>query len=125
MPLRQEHNKPSFKQLGKQFMSEEKQGLTHMVYFTLKDNSPESLVNFLSACQKYLSDHPGVLYYSVGPRAAAYNRPVNDSDFDVALNLVFETEADHDTYQSSERHQQFLAEQSENWSQVRIFDTLV
>ena len=102
-----------------------KPGLTHMVYFTLKDNSADSVSNFLAACEKYLSDHPGVLYYSVGPRAAEYQRPVNDSDFDVALNLVFESEAAHDVYQTSERHQQFLAEQSPNWSQVRIFDALV
>ena len=99
--------------------------LAHMVYFSLKDKSKESLHAFVENCNKYLSGHPGVDHFSIGIRAKNYERPVNDSDFDVAVNLLFHSEADHDQYQVSERHQEFLATQSENWSQVRIFDSFV
>jgi hypothetical protein len=45
--------------------------------------------------------------------------------FDVALVLVFESQAAHDRYQEAPRHNQFIAEQSANWAQVRVFDALV
>ena len=100
-------------------------GLAHLVFFTLKDSSTATKVNFVAECEKYLSDHPGCTHFSVGTRATSYDRPVNDTDYDVSVHLIFSTEADHDRYQVSDRHQNFLAQQSDNWSRVRIFDTLV
>ena len=96
--------------------------LVHCVFFTLEDRSAAARDALVAACHKYLTDHPGTVHFSAGPRAAAYQRPVNDAAFDVALAIVFATEQDHDVYQSSERHQQFLAEQLKNCSQVRVFD---
>lgn len=96
--------------------------LAHCVYFTLKEKTPEAQQQLIAACQQYLTDHPGTLQFSAGPRATEYQRPVNDSDFDIALVIVFATKADHDQYQVSERHQQFLASQSDTWAQVRVFD---
>ena len=98
--------------------------LAHTVFFTLKDRSDATREALVLACDKYLSDHPGTVYFSAGPRATAYQRPVNDTEFDVALVLVFATDKDHQRYQSSERHQRFLDEQLENCSQVRVFDAL-
>jgi hypothetical protein len=98
--------------------------LAHLVFFTLKDPSDAAREALVHACQKYLSDHPGTLHFSVGPRAEQYQRAVNDTQFDVALVLVFATDEDHQRYQTSQRHQQFIAEQLENCSQVRVFDAL-
>jgi hypothetical protein len=100
-------------------------GLAHLVFFTLKERSVDARDAFVAACHKYLSDHPGVTHFSAGPRGESYVRPVNDQEFDVALVLVFATEADHDAYQVSPRHKAFLAEQSPHWASVRIFDALV
>ncbi len=99
-------------------------GLAHMVFFTLKDRSPTARDALVAACDMYLTDHPGTIHYSAGPRAEAYQRPVNDQEFDVALVLIFATDEDHQRYQTSERHQQFLAEQLENCSTVRVFDAI-
>ncbi len=104
--------------------SPEQTSLAHTVFFTLKDRTDATRDTLLQACHKYLSDHPGTVYFSAGPRATAYQRPVNDAEFDVALVLVFATHKDHQRYQSSERHQKFLDEQLENCSQVRVFDAL-
>lgn len=98
--------------------------LTHCVFFTLQDRSAAARDALVQACQKYLTGHPGTVHFSAGPRAAAYQRLVNDAEFDVALVIVFATEQDHDSYQSSDRHKQFLAEQLKNCSQVRVFDAL-
>ena len=94
----------------------------HMVYFTLKEKTAELREKLLAGCQKYLTDHPGTIHLSIGARATDYQRPVNDQEFDVAVLAIFATEADHDRYQVSERHQQFLAEYNECWSAVRVFD---
>jgi hypothetical protein len=106
-------------------MSSSPNGLAHIVYFTLKDRSPQSRDGLVTACRKYLTDHPGTIHFSAGPRAEKYQRPVNDQAYDVALVLVFATEADHDRYQEAPRHKEFVAEQSGNWAQVRVFDAHV
>jgi Stress responsive A/B Barrel Domain len=105
-------------------MSAAQKGLAHVVFFTLKDRSSAARNALVAACHKYLSDHPGTIHFSAGARAEAYQRPVNDQAFDVALVLVFAAEADHDRYQESPRHEQFIAEQSAAWAQVRVFDAV-
>jgi hypothetical protein len=63
--------------------------LSHAVYFTLKDRSPAAAAALVESCRTHLTGHPGVAYFSVGT-CAAYDREVNDRDFDVALLIVFE-----------------------------------
>jgi hypothetical protein len=100
-------------------------GLAHVVFFTLKDGSPGARESLVAACHKYLTGHPGTRHFSAGIRADAYRRAVNDQEFDVALVMVFETEADHRRYQEAPRHKQFVTEQSANWASVRVFDAIV
>ena len=95
--------------------------LAHMVYFALKDNAPAEVEKLLAACRKYLTGHPGTVYFGVGT-PADYNRPVNDRDFDVALHVVFESRAAHDAYQTAPRHLSFIEENRANWAKVRVFD---
>jgi hypothetical protein len=96
--------------------------LAHMVYFTLKDRSPAQVDAMLAACKKYLSGHPGTLYFGVGKCTPDLARPVNVRDFDVALQVIFDTRAAHDAYQIAPRHLQFIEENKANWAQVRVFD---
>ena len=96
--------------------------LGHMVYFTLKDKSPEAIERQKAACRKYLTDHPGTVFFAVGTRVPDLQRDVNDREFDVALQMVFESRAAHDTYQVHERHLAFIEENKDNWEKVRVFD---
>ena len=64
------------------------------------------------------------MFFAVGTLAQELRRPVNDRNFDVALTIVFESQAAHDQYQDDERHQQFIAANKENWKQVRVFDSV-
>ena len=100
-------------------------GLSHAVYFTLKQPTDANRTALVESCRKYLADHPGLVHFSAGLRGKSYQRPVNDQQFDVALTLVFATEADHERYQVSPAHKQFLAENSTGWAQVRVFDALI
>ena len=104
-------------------MSDEKR-FGHMVYFTLKDASPEACDRLVAACEKYLSGHPGTELFAAGTRADS-ERDVVDKEFHVALQLVFKDKASQDAYQVAERHDQFIAEQKDNWANVRVFDSLL
>ncbi|MBI4600601.1 MAG: Dabb family protein [Planctomycetes bacterium] len=99
--------------------------LSHDVYFTLKDRSPEAAARLVATCKRYLSGHPGTLFFAVGTLEPELARPVNDRDFDVALHVVFKDRASHDLYQKDPRHHQFIAEEKASWERVRVFDSIV
>jgi hypothetical protein len=99
--------------------------LSHDVYFTLKDNSGAAKEKLVAACKKYLSKHPGEVFFAAGVRSEDLKREVNDQDFDVALHIVFDTKEAHDRYQDAERHKMFIAETMSNWKKVRVFDSVV
>ncbi len=99
--------------------------LSHSVYFSLTDNSDAAKDALIAACKKYLSDHPGTVWFAAGKLAPEFAREVNDRDFDVALLLVFKDKAAHDRYQSADKHQQFIAQCKGNWKKVRVFDAYV
>ncbi len=95
----------------------------HMVYFTLKDSVPANRTKLVEACRKYLAGHPGTVYFNAGVLAEEFAREVNDRQWDVALHLVFQDKAAHDKYQDHPRHDQFIAENKDNWKTVRVFDS--
>lgn len=98
--------------------------LVHNVYFTLKDNSATAKEKLIAAAKKYLTGHPGEVFFAVGTLAEELKRPVNVRDFDIALHIVFDSQATHDHYQVSPRHEQFIADNKDNWKHVRVFDSL-
>jgi quinol monooxygenase YgiN len=99
--------------------------IAHNVYFSLKDGSREAAQKLVAACKKYLSQHPGTVFFAVGTLAEDFTRPVNDRDIHVGLHLVFEDKAAHDRYQDHPDHHKFIEENKDNWQKVRVFDTQV
>lgn len=106
-------------------MASKIQHVAHMVFFTLKRRDAAEAEALVAGCHKHLADHEGVVHFSAGLRATAFDREVNDKDFDVALHVVFESKYAHDAYQVSPRHQAFIAEFQGVWERVRVFDSLV
>lgn len=102
-----------------------KSKLAHSVYFSLRDHSSEARQAVLAACKKYLTGHPGTVFFAAGPLAEDIRWSVSDCDFDVALHVVFENREAHDAYQDSPQHQQFLEETEGNWTAIRVFDAYV
>lgn len=96
--------------------------LGHMVYFTLKERNAQTIQGMIDACKKYLTGHPGIVLFGVGTLVPDLARPVNDRDFDIALQVVFDGRASHDAYQTHPRHIQFIEENKPNWAKVRVFD---
>ena len=99
--------------------------LAHMVYFTLKDRSPAAADKLVEECKKHLTNHPGTLFFAVGKLVPDLLRPVNQTDYDVGLHVVFDSRAAHDAYQVAPRHQQFVDENKPTWERVRVFDSYV
>ena len=95
----------------------------HMVFFTLKDHSNESVEAFVASCDKFLSKHEGTKYYSVGTRAEDADEPVSVKDFDVALHVVFASKEAKGKYLESTRHHQFVDENGPAFGKVRVFDS--
>jgi hypothetical protein len=100
------------------------QQLVHNVFFTLQDASDAAKAKMLQACRRYLTGHPGTVYFACGTLAKDLARPVNDRDFDIGLHIIFESQAAHDAYQVAPRHEQFIEENKGNWKKVRVFDSL-
>ena len=98
--------------------------LTHSVFFELNNNDESSIQSLVKGCYKYLAPHDGIVYFSAGQRHTDYQREVNDLKFDVALTIVFENTDAQDAYQVTEPHKQFIKEFSDNWANVRVFDSL-
>lgn len=98
--------------------------LVHNVFFSLHDNSDAAIQRLLDACRKYLSSHPGTVFFACGTLAKELNRSVNDRDFDVALHVIFENQHYHDLYQEAPLHLQFITENKSNWKTVRVFDSV-
>jgi hypothetical protein len=101
--------------------------LAHMVFFALKDHSKESRDTFIASCEKYLAEHEGTVYFSVGTIAEDKDvqEPVSVKDFDVALHVVFENKAAKAKYLASERHKQFVDENLKSFAGVRVFDSFL
>ena len=97
--------------------------LAHMVFFTLKERTPENLEKMLAISHKYLSKHEGVAHFSVGVRAEDADEPVSVKDFDVALHVVFDSKEAKEKYLIHTRHTQFVEEGKDLWSKVRVFDS--
>jgi hypothetical protein len=97
--------------------------LSHNVFFKLRDPSAAAKETLVAACQRYLSDHPGTVWFAAGVVADEFDREVNVRDFDVALHIVFASKAAHDQYQTAPKHEQFIKEQRDNWQSVRVYDS--
>jgi Stress responsive A/B Barrel Domain. len=96
--------------------------LAHIVYFELNDPTSENINALVAACNEYLSGHPGCVFYGTGTRAEQYNRPVNQTDYHVALHTIFDSTEAHDAYQVAPRHLEFIAKFKPGWKSVKVYD---
>ncbi|HUT44815.1 MAG TPA: Dabb family protein [Sedimentisphaerales bacterium] len=99
--------------------------LIHDVYFTLNDDSETARLKLVDDCYKYLSDHPGIVFFAAGQIVETHQRDVNVRDWQVSLHIVFKTKDYHDQYQKAPNHYKFIEENEDNWKSVRVFDSFI
>ena len=96
--------------------------LGHYVFFSLHDATPAAIDAFIASGEALLAPQEGIVFFGMGPRTEDLNRPVNDTQFDVGLQIIFSDRAAHDRYQELPNHLKFIEQNRENWSQIRVFD---
>jgi hypothetical protein len=99
--------------------------LVHDVYFTLNDNSSDARAKLVRDCYKYLSNHPGIVFFAAGQLVESHTRDVNIRNWDVSLHIVFKNKDYHDQYQEASDHHKFIDENKDNWKSVRVFDSFI
>lgn len=93
----------------------------HSVYFWLKrDMRPDAVPEFESDLKALQEIETVKAFYTGSP--APTDRPIIDQTYDYALILVFENKADHDTYQTHPLHDTFVANNSQYFLKVQIYD---
>ncbi len=97
--------------------------LAHIVFFELNEPTKENIDSLVSGCNHYLSGHPGCVYYGTGPRAEKYTRPVNQTNYHVALHTIFDSQQSHDAYQIAPRHLEFIEKFKPMWKSVKVYDS--
>jgi hypothetical protein len=101
------------------------QHLIHDVYFTLNDDSEAARSKLVEDCYKYLSKHPGIVFFAAGEVVESHERDVNVRDWQVSLQIVFKSKNYHDQYQKAPDHFKFIEENQDNWKSVRVFDSFI
>ena len=80
---------------------------SHVVIFWTRPENPNSAAELLAGAEKYLRPIPGVRSFHIG-RMAASQRSVVDQTYQVALNLIFDTQQQQDDYQVHPLHLDFV-----------------
>ena len=96
--------------------------LGHYVFFSLHDATPTAIKALIASAEALLAPQEGIVFFGIGPRTEDLNRAVNDTQFDVGLQIVFSDRTAHDRYQEVPDHLKFIEQNKGNWSKIRVFD---
>ena len=97
------------------------QSMYHSLYFSLEDKSPANIEKFTGICVKYLSQHPGIQQFSTGG-LTDIRRDVSVRNFDVNVDIIYESKNAYDEYLQSQEHKDFFPATAGMISNTYIFD---
>ncbi len=97
------------------------QALFHSLYFNLTHKSPASIAKFTQLCVQYLSSHPGVLQFDTGG-LTDIERDVSFRDFQVGMDILYDSKSAYDNYLQSNEHKEFLDATSGMIQKEYVFD---
>lgn len=98
------------------------QSLFHSLYFSLVDKSPANIAKFTDICVKYLSLHPGIQQFTTGG-LTDIKRDVSVRNFDVGVNINYESKKAYDDYLTSKGHEDFFPATAGMIANTYIFDS--
>ncbi|HCR29932.1 MAG TPA: hypothetical protein DIV79_07950 [Opitutae bacterium] len=97
--------------------------LVHTVFFNFAEASTEAdIQSCADDARNLLGKIETVKALYVGSPADTEVRPVSIRDFDLCLTVVFDSIADHDVYQTHSLHDDFIANNKDNWAKVQVYD---
>ena len=98
--------------------------MCHSLYFSLTNNSTDSIKAFTDVCLKFLTGFPGLNLFAIG-NLADLGRNVSVNNYDVALNMVWQTETDYNNYEASNQHKGFFPASKGMIKNTYIFDSYI
>ena len=96
----------------------------HNVFFRLNDNSPQAVEAMIADCHIYLAALPGIVFYGAGTPLDEESSS-SDSDYDVALHVIFADRAAMEAYMTAPKHVEFMEKYEATWKDVLVFDSAV
>ena len=97
-------------------------GLFHSIYFSLTSNTPKSRESLTQICLKYLADHPGIKVFAIG-ELADMKRDVSVVNYDIAMNILWDSKASYDAYLKSPGHDAFFPATNGMIRLTQVFDS--
>jgi len=94
--------------------------LAHAVFFDLLD--PRQTEELVRDCRLQLASIPGVRLLEVGTRSPEFIGQRNNSEFEVALWVLFDDRAAHDAYQVHPRHRALVERWTPRLAGIEVFD---
>jgi hypothetical protein len=98
------------------------QSLFHSIYFSLVDKSPDNIAKFTDICVKYLAPHCGIQLFVTGG-LTDIKRDVSVRNFDVGVDIVYESKQAYNDYLKSELHDEFFPATEGMIDGTYIFDS--
>jgi len=97
----------------------------HQVYFKLTDRRVSTRQIFVEHIHKYLSPktHKGMTNLKVGLRAVMMQRRVNDLEFDVVMDMEFESLEAYVDYSQHPDHERWITEVGSMSTHRRVFNS--
>ena len=97
----------------------------HQVYFKLTDRRDSTQRIFIEYINKYLSPktHKGMTNLKVGLRAVEMQRRVNDLEFDVVMDMEFESIDAYLDYSQHPDHERWITEVGSMSTHRRVFNS--
>ena len=92
----------------------------HMVFFWLKDSTDADA--FIQATKEFVSKVEVVRAFHLG-KPAGTPREVVDNSYSVSLVVTFDSKEDQDIYQNHPVHVQYVEDNKDKWTTVKIFDS--
>jgi stress responsive alpha/beta barrel protein len=93
--------------------------ITHVVIVNLADPTQTQAV--IEDCDTLIADIDSINAYACGTHLETGRSVVLD-DYDLALVVGFDSQADYDAYLASDQHTEFLSRWSDRIEKIRIFD---
>ena len=81
--------------------------LSHIVTFYTRPEVPSAADDLIAGCEQYLSKIPGILHFHVGKMVPS-ERPVVSQEYQVGLNITFDSQESEHAYQTHPDHLVFI-----------------
>lgn len=81
--------------------------LSHIVTFYTDPAQPNAIDELIDGCEQYLRGIPGIVSFHVGKMVPSH-RPVVSQEYQVGLNIIFDSAESEHTYQTHPTHVEFV-----------------